>query len=179
MDTMTLLLHPVRLRIVQAISDERVFTTSQLCDRLPDVSKATMYRQVALLADGGLVEMVDEQRIRGAVERSYRLRRGHAVIATEDAARMTADDHRRGLAAVIASVLAEFDVYLARDGADPVADGISYKQFSLWLDSRERASLTEDIRTAIAARIDNRPRKGRTRHLLTPIFFPVEERPTA
>ncbi|MFE0022747.1 helix-turn-helix domain-containing protein [Amycolatopsis sp. NPDC059021] len=174
---MTLLLHPVRLRIVQAVADEQVFTTAQLCDRLPDVSRATVYRQLALLAEGGLVEVAGEQRIRGAVERSYRLRRGHAVIPAEDAARMTADEHRRGLAAVVASLLAEFDVYLGREGADPFADGVSYKQFSLWLDEDERASLTEEVRAAIAARAGNRPRKGRTRHLLAPIFFPAEPGP--
>lgn len=175
MDILALLLHPVRLRIVQAVSDEREFTTARLCERLPDVSRATVYRQLALLADGGLVEVVGEQRVRGMTERSYRLRRDDAVITTEAASRMTADEHRRGLAAVIASVLAEFDVYLGRADADPIADGVNYRQFSLWLDPEERASLTEEVRAAIAARVGNRPRPGRTRHLLTPIFFPADQ----
>ncbi|MEV6871554.1 helix-turn-helix domain-containing protein [Amycolatopsis sp. NPDC051128] len=46
MNTVDLLLHPVRLRIVQALSGGRELTTTQLCAGLPDVSKVTVYRQV-------------------------------------------------------------------------------------------------------------------------------------
>ncbi|HEX9334590.1 MAG TPA: helix-turn-helix domain-containing protein, partial [Pseudonocardiaceae bacterium] len=53
----------------------RTRTTSDLCARLPDVPKTTVYRHVALLAGAGLLEVVDEQRVHGAVERHYRLRR--------------------------------------------------------------------------------------------------------
>jgi len=51
MDTLDLLLHPVRLRIVHAMSGGRILTTSDLCTRLPDVPKTTVYRHVALLKD--------------------------------------------------------------------------------------------------------------------------------
>ncbi|NUP32350.1 MAG: helix-turn-helix domain-containing protein, partial [Streptomycetaceae bacterium] len=47
MNVADLLLHPVRLRIVHAVSGGRELTTTQLCERLPDVSKVTVYRQVA------------------------------------------------------------------------------------------------------------------------------------
>jgi len=170
---MTLLLHPVRLRIVQATADEHDFTVTQLCTRLPDVSKATVYRQVALLVEGGLLTVVDEQRIRGAVERSYRLRRADAVITDDEAAAMSADEHRRGLAAVVGSLLAEFDGYLAREDADPATDQVSYRQFSLWLTDEERTELVEEVRASIRARVANRPGPGRSRHLLTPVFFPA------
>jgi len=65
-----LILHPVRLRIVHAVMDGLPFTASELCAQLLDVSKATVYRQVAVLAEGGLVEVVGEERVRGAVERT-------------------------------------------------------------------------------------------------------------
>ena len=44
-------LHPVRLRIMHAMSGGRVLTTSDLGARLPDVPKTTVYRHVGLLAD--------------------------------------------------------------------------------------------------------------------------------
>src|SRR5690349_846199 len=95
MDAVDLLLHPVRLRIVHAMSGGRTLTTSQLCDLLPDVSKATVYRHVALLADGGVLEVTGEQRVRGAVERHYRLNRARAVIDAGTAASVSKEDHRR------------------------------------------------------------------------------------
>src|SRR5215203_6452650 len=61
MDTTELLLHPVRLRIVHATFDGSSFTTTELLERMPDVSKATMYRQVALLVDNGLIGVEGEE----------------------------------------------------------------------------------------------------------------------
>ncbi|WP_199812755.1 hypothetical protein [Streptomyces sp. NRRL S-1813] len=58
--------------------------------------------------------MVDEQRVRGAVERRYRLRRDRMVIGPEAGASMSLDDHRRGFAAAMAALLAEFNAYLDR-----------------------------------------------------------------
>lgn len=45
-----LLLHPVRMRILQTLFDADPMTTTQLRDRIPDVAPATMYRQIAVLA---------------------------------------------------------------------------------------------------------------------------------
>ena len=95
-DTLDLLLHPVRLRIVHAMSGGRTRTTSELCARLPDVPKTTVYRHVGLLAEGGMLEVAEEQRVHGAVERHYRLRRDRAVIDADAAASMSLGDHRRG-----------------------------------------------------------------------------------
>ena len=50
-----LVLHPVRLRIVQAFLGTPSLTTAQLRERLPDVPAATLYRQVATLVEGGLL----------------------------------------------------------------------------------------------------------------------------
>ncbi len=62
--------------------------------------------------------MAGEQRVHGAVERRYRLRQDRAVIDADAAAAMTLEDHRRGFAAAMAVLIAEFNAYLDRDGAD-------------------------------------------------------------
>ena len=60
-------------------------------DRLPDIPQATLYRHIAVLADAEVLEVADERRVRGAVERSYRLRRENAVL---DPATMTLEGHQ-------------------------------------------------------------------------------------
>jgi DNA-binding transcriptional ArsR family regulator len=177
MDAVDLLLHPVRLRLVHAMSGGRTLTTSQLCDLLPDVSKATVYRHVGLLADGGLLEVAGEHRMRGAVERRYRLRPARAVIDAETAASVSAEDHRRVFAVAMATLLAEYNAYLDRDGADPAADLVGYRQHAIWLSPDERAEMIEEMRGVIVARMRNEPSPDRTRHLLSPILFPAEEPP--
>jgi len=177
MDTLDLLLHPVRLRIVHAMSGSRILTTSGLCASLPDVPKTTVYRHVGLLAEAGVLEVAGEQRVHGAVERSYRLRRERIAIDAEAAASMSLDDHRRGFAAAMAALLADFNAYLDREHADPVADWVSYRQFPLWLSRDELAVLIGQITDAIRVSVKNGPAPGRRPHLLSTILFPLGDLP--
>ncbi|MEV7802943.1 helix-turn-helix domain-containing protein [Microbispora sp. NPDC088329] len=173
MDVMEVLAHPVRLRVVQALAGGRVLTTAQLCERISDVHKATVYRHVGALADAGVLEVDGEHRVRGAVERRYRLRE-RVVIGTEVVAAMSPDDHRRTFATAMAALISEFDAYLGLDGADPVADEVGYRQHVLWLSPGERAEMIEELRAVIVARMRHGPAQDRRRHLLSPILFPVE-----
>ena len=165
MDTLDLLLHPVRLRIMHAMSGGRVLTTSDLCARLPDVPKTSVYRHVGLLAEAG---------VHGAVERRYRLHRARAVIDEETAASMTLDDHRQAFAAAMATLLAEFNTYLDQEHADPFADSVGYIQVPLWLSEDELAGLIDEVRSALVARRDNEATPDRSPYLASPILFPLE-----
>lgn len=155
----------------------RTRTTTELCAQLPDVPKTTVYRHVGLLVDGGLLEVANEQRVRGAVERSYRLRQDRAMIDVDAAASMSLNDHRHGFAAAMAALLAEFNAYLDRDGADPVADSVGYRQGTLWLDPDELTEMIGALRDVFVARAGNKPAPGRSPHLMSAIFFPIEEPP--
>ncbi|WP_067474553.1 helix-turn-helix domain-containing protein [Actinomadura hibisca] len=175
MDTLELLAHPVRLRIVQAMAGGRVLTTAQLADRIPDVHKATVYRHVGLLAEGGVLEVAEEQRVRGAVERRYRLQQERASVGPDTIAAMSAADHRRAFTAAMAALLAEFTGYLEHDGVDPVTDLVGYRQHVLWLSPRERAELIGKMRDAITDHLSHPPSPDRAPHLLSPILFPLAE----
>jgi DNA-binding transcriptional ArsR family regulator len=172
-NTVDLLLHPVRLRIVHALSGGRELSTTRLCARLPDVSKVTVYRQVALLVEGGFLEVAGEQRVRGAVERRYRLRQDRPVIDADAAAGMTLEDHRRGFAAAMAVLIAEFSAYLDREGADPAADGVAYRQGMLWLSPDELAEMTRTMLGVLRDSAANQPAPGRAPYLLSPVLFPA------
>ena len=174
MDAVELLLHPVRLRIVHALSAGGVLTTAQLCARMPEVGKVTVYRQIALLAEGGFLEVDGEQRVRGAVERRYRLRQDRPAIDADAAAAMSLDDHRRGFAAAMAAIIAEFNAYLDREGADPAADAVSYRQGTLWLSPNEMTEMTAELLAVLRDRAANRPAPDRSPYLLSAIVFPTE-----
>lgn len=178
MDAFELLAHPVRLRVVHAMRGGRELTTADLCDRIRDVSKATVYRHVDLLAAGGVLEVALERRVRGAVERRYRLRRDRAAINTDMANSLSLDDHLRAFAAALAVLTAEFTAYLDRDTADPVADMVGYRQHAVWLSSGELHGMIDGMRQAIAPHLANEPSPDRTQYLISPILFPVEAPPT-
>jgi hypothetical protein len=169
--TADLLLHPVRLRIVQAFLGERALTTAELGAELGDVPTASLYRHVGLLADAGVLAVVDERKVRGAHERRYRL---VVEAASADPSGLSADEHRRAFGTFVAALLADFDRYLDRTGDAPdlAADGVGYRQVGLWLDDGEFADLLADLRALVAARAALPERAGRRRRILSTVLMP-------
>src|SRR5205823_5532524 len=90
------------------------------------------------------------------------------------AAAMSRDDHRRGFAAAMAILLAEFNTYLDRDDADPVTDQVGYRQGVVWLTPDEHAGMVEALRTELTSRSHDAPAPGRRPYLFSAIFFPTE-----
>jgi Helix-turn-helix domain len=174
MTTADLLLHPVRLRIVQAFLGDRALTTAELRDELPDVPPASLYRHVARLVDAGVLSVVAERRVRGAVERTYVLRAAAARISPHEVARMSPDEHRQAFLAFVAGLIADFDRYLARGDIDPVHDGASYSMAGMWLDDGELIALGRELTAVLQPRLANPPKPGRKRWLLGTVVLPAD-----
>jgi hypothetical protein len=167
-----LLLHPVRLRIVQAFLGERALTTSELRTELPDVPAGSLYRHVAKLVGGGVLGVVAERRVRGAVERTYVLRASRARIGPGEIASMSREEHRQAFLAYVAGLIADFDRYLARDEIDPLRDGAAYNLAAMWLDDAELAELARELAIVLQPRIANEPTEGRRRRILATVLLP-------
>ena len=167
-----LLLHPVRLRVVQAFLGDRVLTTAELHELLPDVPTASLYRHVATLADAGLLTVVAERRVRGAAERSYRLVLEAASVTSAETAGMTAADHGRAFTSFVAALLADFGRYLDRGDVDLARDGVGYRQAALWLDDEEFAAFVADLRELVGRRLELTPGGERRRRLVSTVLLP-------
>src|SRR3954469_9541664 len=169
-----LLLHPVRLRIVQALLGDRALTTTQLREVLPDVSTATLYRQVGVLLAGDVLEVVAEHRVRGASERTYRLRSETTVVGPEDAATMSQEEHRQAFMTFVATLLADFNRYLAREDVDLARDLVGYRQHALYLSDEELLELIADLGEVLLPRLTLPEGDGRTRRLFTTVLMPAD-----
>jgi Helix-turn-helix domain len=167
-----LLLHPVRLRIVQAFLGDRALTTTQLRAELPDVPAGSLYRHVAKLVDGGVLAVVSERRVRGAVERTYVLRTSAARLNANDIATMSRSEHRQAFLAFVAGLIGDLDRYLARDEIDPLRDGASYNLAAMWLDDAELAELARELYIVLQPRAANPPTPGRQRRIFATVLLP-------
>jgi hypothetical protein len=161
------------MRLVNALQASGTLSTTELCARLPDLPKATVYRHVEQLLRGGVFEVESEQRKRGAVERRYRLTRGGAAVDADTVQSMTLEDHRGGFTAAMGALLAEFNAYLDRGGANPRADCVSYRQMTLWLGSTELSRLIDGVMQQLLPYLENKPRAGRVPYRLSTVFFPT------
>ena len=172
-----LALHPVRIRILRSLAGTRL-TTHDLIELLPDVPQATLYRHLNTLVKARLVEVVQERRIRGAVERVYALPAEGATLDAAALATATPEDHARYFTAFVSSLLSQFSRYLRRERIDFAADGVGYHQIVLHLTDAELAGFAADLNEVIGPLLRNGPGEGRTPRLLATIMLPADE-PTA
>jgi DNA-binding transcriptional ArsR family regulator len=171
--TAEIVLHPVRLRIIQGLLGGRRLTTAQVAEELPDVTPATLYRHISTLARAGILEVVGEQRIRGAVERTYSLRLEASELSPEELTSMTDEQHRQAFTSFIAGLLGSFDRYVDEaDGVDLIRDGVGYRQTAVWLTDEELEKLAEGLRNAILRFADNPHTPDRRRRLITTVVMP-------
>ncbi|NPC44379.1 helix-turn-helix domain-containing protein [Nocardioides sp. zg-1230] len=171
-------LHPVRMRIVQAFLGDRELTTSDLRAEIADVPSATLYRQVAALARGGVLIVVDETRVRGAVERTYRLRTGTTLVDGNQAREMTVEEHRQMFLTFVVGLLADFDHYLDRGDVDMARDLAGFRQNAMYLTDEEMAAVVTELRAVLDPRIALPPAPGRTRRLFSTVLMPDANAPT-
>lgn len=170
--TADLVLHPVRIRVLQTLLGGRALTTTQIAAELPDVPTATLYRHVGVLASSGVLDVVGEQRVRGAVERTYVLRSEATQVAEEDLAAMSPGEHKHAFAAFVAGLLASFDAYVDGGDVDLVRDGVGYRHHGLWLTDDELSEMLETMRAALRRAAAYEPAPGRTRRVLSTVIVP-------
>lgn len=166
-----LLLHPVRLRIIQVLVNQPM-TAGEIKNVLGNVAQATLYRHVKQLENGGLIEVVDERRVRGSVERTYRVVEQAVSLGEDELGEAGADDHFRYFATFVATLLTDYASYLGRDSINLVADRVGYRQVPLWLTDDEFDELAAELRTSVQTRLDQGPGTGRRRRLITTIVMP-------
>jgi DNA-binding transcriptional ArsR family regulator len=107
MEHLELLLHPIRMRMILALAN-RVLTTQQLADLLPEVAQTTLYRHINILLEGGILTVVRESKVRGTIERELTLVQGAGRIDLEVSASLTPEQHEQIFTTFIATLLAEF-----------------------------------------------------------------------
>ena len=172
-DSADLILHPIRLRVIQALAGGRRLSPGELAVELDDVPTASLYRHIKTLADAGVLAVVEERPARGTPQRVYALVEGAADLSPADLAQATTEDHLRYFTVFLSGLLDGFGRYLREGVPDFVADGVGYRQVPLELTDQEFAELAGRLNAAVAPVLHNGPGPGRRRRMLTTVVMPV------
>ncbi|MDI6021955.1 helix-turn-helix domain-containing protein [Leucobacter sp. UT-8R-CII-1-4] len=169
-------LHPVRLRVIRALlraSDG--LTTAQLHERMPEIAIATLYRQLAHLAELGVIEVAETQQIRGANEKSYRVSAALANPTPEELRAATPDELLSVFSVFSTGLIQDFDNYVHGDSVDLTEDRVSFAQADFWATTEEIDAFFNTFMQAIQPLLSNTPGEGRRQHSLATVFLPQQE----
>lgn len=167
-----LILHPVRMRILMALSDEQ-HSPLELSEMLPDIPQATLYRHLRSLANGDVIQVVEERPVRGTVEKVYAINSDASQLSEEDLENATKDDHWRYFVAYIATLLDDFQRYLSSVKQPNMrSDGVGYFKRGMNLNDEEMQEFGMELGEVIQKFVEKEPAPNRKRRLFATVMMP-------
>ncbi len=171
-----LVLHPVRLRIMQTLTTE-LLTTQQISDRLPDVATSSIYRHLKILLDNEMVIVAETRQVKGIEEKFYQLVQAPR-LGPEAMANLTAVDHSRYFTTYVLTLLHGFAAYVeaveARgEKVDMVADRVGYTEVAVWATKDELDAVSTAINQALIPLLQNGAGNGRQHQKFAVITHPI------
>lgn len=173
MERIELILHPVRFRLLTALTGEPL-TTAGLAERLPDVPKSSIYRHVRLLLSGDMIAIAGEQPVRGVVEKTYRLNQPLHLNAA-DVSGLSAEQHSHYFRVFAMSLIQDFDAYAQSAAGAPLdiaADRAGYTEAVIFATDEELDHFGAALNDALRPLMENKPGGGRRKRKLAVITHP-------
>ena len=169
-DKVALIIHPVRMRIIQYAAGLECVTVAQIAKALPDISKATLYRHVRALAENEILQVVGQEKIRGTYEQSYSL--NLQKIKPEKSETNT--ETYSLVYFMLANLIEGFRSYFDIETADPVKDKLFISTNTLYLDDSQYDAFTQEVYAAVEKRIKAPARTGGKPRMLTIVSSPAD-----
>lgn len=168
------LLHPVRMRLVTELAG-RHMTPGQLAAKMPDVAQATLYRHISRLVESGIFEVVSQQAVNGAVERTYGVVAGAERLTAAEMQAITPAEHGRYFSIFAAALINAVSRYVQQTDPDKISQsGLSYNRAIIYLSDEERAAFQDQIVALIGGVMSNEPTPERQRFTLASVVIPDE-----
>ncbi|QDP40345.1 helix-turn-helix domain-containing protein [Radiobacillus deserti] len=164
-----LLLHPVRMRIVQSLINGTGLTVQQMQQRLPDIPQASFYRHLKKLVEGNIIHVLEEHQVRGTVEKVYGIHNEAIHVGPKDMKHVSKEEHMAMFMKYMVTVLTDFERYMNQVDADLVKDMAGYRQASFYATDDEYVSFLQTMGAALRTLIDNNPGEGRKKRTLSTI----------
>ena len=166
------LLHPIRMNIMQSLLGEKELTTQEISQIITDVPQATLYRHLNKLHAAGLIKVVDHNKIRGTVEKTYALSKQLEAMTRQEMRQASRQDHFEIFFSFLTLLLTDYEKYLQQEQIDLEEDGVSFRQASLYLSDEELTDFIEDFRKILSRAMQNKPAPERKLKTLSTIILP-------
>lgn len=172
-----MLLNPVRMGIIQNLIGGRRLSTQQISELLPDVPQATLYRHLKILLKAGYISVVEENPVRGTVEKIYSMNVESMKAVNKEAVTLTAQEHKRYFFTYMTGLMDELERYFEKDNIDVIKDGLSYSQGRYYMTDEEFSVFTQDLQNTFGKVIANMPSADRKARTIGFVMIPDKKDP--
>ena len=163
-----IMLNPIRMRIIQELASGQSITATELCEKISDVPRTTIYRHINILIDNNILSVVSEKKIRGSLERTLALNIG------EISKNNTLENASQNAFGFLMNRYGRFHNYFSGKNPDPTKDKIFLNNSVLMMDDNEFDQFLSELRWLII-KYNFEVANGRKARDISIISLPVEE----
>lgn len=126
-----ILLHPIRMRVLQQFSKSQTRTATEICQALEDIPRTTVYRHINTLITAELLTVVSEKKIRGSYERTLAI---NIDTYSKHNTRENADQNAFNF---LMTQYGKYHRYFEEEASDPSKDRIFLSNVTLMMTDEE------------------------------------------
>jgi len=164
------ILHPIRMKIIQALGGGKQRSIQEIGTVLPEVPQATLYRHVNTLLGHGILQVVQENQVRGTVEKIVAI--NETEMNKQGIENLSSEEHISLFTTFMTNLVGEFSNYAKQPSFDPLQDGVSYRQAMIHLNNEEWKEFIGELRAVMQKAIEKEPRKDRKTRTISTIIIP-------
>ncbi|WP_203363583.1 helix-turn-helix domain-containing protein [Bacillus sp. REN10] len=173
--TLSGLLNPIRMRILQTLLGKEMITTRMIAEQLPDIPQASLYRHINKLVKDGILEICEENKIRGTVEKVYRLKANPFQQIQEAAEQGGREEHFQLFYTFAMSLLMDFQQYVNIEDYNMEQDRVGFRSYPFYLSDEECDMFLEEIKQALIKVAGKEPNDQRTLRKFSFTMMPAKE----
>jgi len=117
-DINDIMLNPIRMRIIQAAVASHNITATNICKKMADIPRTTVYRHIKILIENNILSIVSEKKIRGSMERTL------AFNSQEIASHNSIEQATQNAFAFLMNRYTRFERFFKSEKADPAKERI-------------------------------------------------------
>ncbi|HBE9393557.1 TPA: helix-turn-helix domain-containing protein [Clostridioides difficile] len=152
MDIAKLILNPARLLILQYIRLHGSVRTSDIVKYLNDIPRATVYHHVKILEENNMIEVIEENRVRGTIEKVYALKEYTTSMEGETFVALST--------AFYVGLMQEMNEYFSRKEQDHKKDNVFFSSALLYMSDNEYENLLKSIADLLKPYIEQKPKSN-------------------
>jgi DNA-binding transcriptional ArsR family regulator len=145
-NAVNLILHPVRLRIIQTLV-RRERNTQHIAEALPDIPVSSLYRHIRMLLEAGYIEIASTRSVNGIEERTYRISETKPpLLSNEEFRGLSRDELQQAFSMLVGMILTSFNEYLdATPEPDWKRDRLGCAEFTFFATPDEYTTIWKTV----------------------------------
>ena len=167
--------NPVKSKLLLEIYTRQKMTTTELSAALPDITQATLYRHLNRMLTDGLIEVVEENKIRGVTEKVYGIAFDFDSVGKKLFEKNPSATLLQMFTQYMMAFLQEFKDYSRRGKIDPEKEPFSFTVCPCYASPEEIKDALTKIGEILTPLLQNPSTPDRKMHSFGVILTPPKE----